>query len=275
MLVLVVLSLAVIQQARDYAQRMNCANNLRQIGLALHLYHDSYGSLPPGVFAADKNSPYGLRMTWNVLLLPYLDQLSLWKTSAAAYVTDPDPFHNPPHLGMNTVLGVYQCPADPRSGTTRVVSGTEVAYTSYLGVQGTDTFNQDGVLYCASQTRFADILDGTSTTVAAGERPSSPDGVLGWWYAAGSPSRDGTAQVVLGVREIDTIFVGCPVGPYEFSAGDPANICDAFHFWSGHRGGANFLFADGSVRFLAYSANSVLPALATRAGGEAIADQGY
>lgn len=62
----------------------------------------------------------------------------------------------------------------------------------------------------------------------------------------------------------------CPAGPYHFGPGRATNRCDVLHFWSLHIGGANFLFADGSVRFLSYSADDVLPALATRSGGEAV-----
>ena len=62
----------------------------------------------------------------------------------------------------------------------------------------------------------------------------------------------------------------CAVGPYEFGPGHINNMCDTFHFWSLHSGGANFAFADGSVQFLSYEAKSVLPALSTRAGGEVV-----
>ena len=74
--------------------------------------------------------------------------------------------------------------------------------------------------------------------------------------------------MVIGARERNTSAPRCGPGPYQFQPGDFKNQCDAFHFWSPHPGGANFAFADGSVHFLTYSADAILPALATRAGGE-------
>ena len=65
-------------------------------------------------------------------------------------------------------------------------------------------------------------------------------------------------------------YRACPPGPYTFVRGDLKNPCDTFHYWSLHPGGANFAFADGSVRFLSYSADAILPALSTRAGGESV-----
>jgi prepilin-type processing-associated H-X9-DG protein len=83
----------------------------------------------------------------------------------------------------------------------------------------------------------------------------------------------GSADVVLGVRERNVSQPGrCPAGPYRFEAGRLTEQCDLFHFWSPHSGGGNFLLADGSVRFLTYPAGAVLPALATRAGGETVDD---
>jgi prepilin-type processing-associated H-X9-DG protein len=76
--------------------------------------------------------------------------------------------------------------------------------------------------------------------------------------------------VILGVRERkipgNPYAKECPDGPYPFHDGSLTNQCDKFHFWSLHSGGANFVFGDGSVRFLPYSADAMLPALATRAG---------
>ncbi len=78
--------------------------------------------------------------------------------------------------------------------------------------------------------------------------------------------------MLMSVRETRTTsrMPECPYGPYHFQAGSSSNTCDVFHFWSVHSGGAHFAFCDGSVRFLAYFADAILPALATRAGGEAV-----
>ncbi len=150
--------------------------------------------------------------------------------------------------------------------------GLNVAFTDYLGVEGINQNRKDGVLFLDSTVRFADITDGTSNTLAVGERPPSTDGWYGWWYAGWGQNQDGSADMVLGVREknYSARAASCPIGPYEYGPGRPDNMCDTFHFWSHHPGGANFLFADGSVHFLPYSARAVMRALATRAGGEAV-----
>src|SRR5207249_1105130 len=84
--------------------------------------------------------------------------------------------------------------------------------------------------------------------------------------------KDGSAEMVLGVLERNFGRWGrlCPPGPFPYGPGRVTNQCDAFHFWSLHPGGANFLFADGSVQFLSYSAASIMAPLATRAGGESV-----
>ena len=83
-----------------------------------------------------------------------------------------------------------------------------------------------------------------------------------------------TAEMILGVREPNPLPIvsGSPCGPgnYPFRSSKFSDQCGMFHFWSPHPGGANFAFADGSVRFLRYEANDIMPALATRAGGEIV-----
>lgn len=145
--------------------------------------------------------------------------------------------------------------------------------TSYLGVLGRNGFRNDGALFADSKVTFADIRDGQSNTILIGERPPSSDFRIGWWYRGWGASKDGIGEMILGVRErnFSADYKACPPGPYSFVRGDLKNPCDTFHFWSLHPGGANFAFADGSVRFLSYSADAILPALSTCAGGESAA----
>lgn len=214
-------------------------------------------------------------ISWQARILPYVEQQTLWLQAEQAYQQDPSPFDNPPHGALATVLPLLTCGSDPRVRQVQTThQGLRVALTSYIGINGTDFTRRDGVLFADSHVPFSDITDGLSRTLMAGERPPSPDFWYGWWYAAVAQQGSGSPDVVLGVREVNqnaAYLWFCPGGPYHFGPGQMDNECDVMHFWSLHRGGSNFLFADGSVRFLTDSADSVLPALATRKGGE-IAD---
>ena len=207
---------------------------------------------------------------WNTRLLPFLEQDNLWAQTVEAYAREKWFLRNPPHVGLSIPMPIYSCPSDGRMRNGLQFGSMKVAFTSYLGVEGTDQFHKDGLFFLDSRTRFADITDGMSNTLMVGERPPSADGVLGWWYGGEGQSKDGSGDMVLGVRELNVSTYGtdCSAGPYEFGPGKVSNQCDAFHYWSLHSGGANFLFADGSVRFLSYSAEPVMTALATRAGQE-------
>src|SRR5579875_665036 len=266
------LLLPAVQQARMAAARISCTNNLKQIGLALYNYDGSAGSLPPGLTPPAKGEKFP-HMGWLTRLLPFIEQQPLWDLTLTAYEEQPSNPYRMPHLGIMYPLKLFSCPADGRADFPHSThQRLRVALTDYLGVLGTNYLLHDGVLYLGSHTRLTDITDGTSYTLMVGERPPSPDFWYGWWYAAAGQANTGSTDTVLGVRELRAPRApytgGCAPGPYHFVPGNLNNMCDVFHYWSLHSGGANFLFADGSVEFLSYAADNVLPALSTRAGGE-------
>lgn len=268
--VIISLTLPAVQRVRDASLRITCTNNLKQIGLALHNYHDVSYIFPPGMTGAGGKGTYSF-LGWQTRLLPFIEQDSLWRTVPGAYQKDPQPFDDPPHVGIDTVVLLYTCPSDPRLSQPQISRGYRVAFTSYLGVEGIDLGNTNGMLYKDSVVGFADVSDGTSNTLFVGERPPSTDLYYGWWYAGTGQNYTGSCDMILGVRErMAVLEPGCLPGPYDYAAGRLRNQCDQFHFWSLHFSGAHFLLVDGSVHFLSYDANSILPALATRAGGETV-----
>lgn len=265
--VLLGLLLPAIQRVRDASLRSYCQNNLRQIGLAVQQYHDTYRVFPPAVRTGDDPYPF---LTWQARLLPWLEQAALWGEAQRAFQTD-SRFWMPTHNSVRTTpLTIFICPADGRTIGNPSPGKRAAAFTHYLGVSGNKS--GDGLLYEDASLRLANVRDGTSQTLLAGERPPSADERFGWWYAGIGQNYDGTVDSHLSVRQRNQTFRApmCSKGPYQFKPGDADNLCDMFHFWSLHIGGASFLFADGSVRFLDYSADGILPALATRAGGEVV-----
>ena len=272
---LIGLTLPAVQKIRGAAQRSECSNNMRQVGLALSNYHSVYNSFPRGIGLSDldrEKMPYG---SWHVLLLPFIEQDAVWLQAVDAFATNPTAFMDLPHP-FTTVIQLYGCPADSRTkGVGLGRKGTPVSLTSYLGVSGVRTSRKDGIFFSDSHIGYADIVDGTSNTLMVGERPPSGDLWYGWWYAGAGSDGLGRGDMLLGVKDVaggafDPYVLGCPTKSSGFVNGSIDNLCDAFHFWSFHSGGANFLFADGSVRFMPYAANEIMPALATRAGGEAV-----
>jgi len=319
--VLIGLLLPAVQKVREAASRAKCTNNLKQMGLGLHNFHDVNLIFPPGLgamndrvsgltFAAFNKAtvPSNLRVrSWMSHLLPFMEQEALYKhlplnprdpTMSAQYgvpvYSDAD---NPAALP----LSVYNCPSDPRgttmyTGSTLLNSGfANAGTTSYAAVGGLDSWDKNewpnsfGILYWRSKTRITDVADGTSNTLLAGERPPDPEDAYGWWQSADSIGSDATGWRIGFDWEYDTVQYVANTGPSPwgrnyagpnqpvclypsfYQPGDVYNFCDFSHFYSMHTGGANFVFADGSVRFLPYSARPVMKALATRAFAE-IAD---
>ncbi|HEY8504568.1 MAG TPA: DUF1559 domain-containing protein [Gemmataceae bacterium] len=279
--ILIGLLLPAVQKVREAAARTRCISQLKQIGLALHGYHDDFGRFPPAHVISEAQSPSFGRppppderwfFAWSLRIAPYIEQGNVYRQVDWAAWPWWQYQQGAPADGEHTLNGVpvklYQCPSDTRSDLVAYFQGNRVALTGYLGVSGTDQFAFDGVLHVNSTVNIQGIRDGTSNTLLVGERPPSSDLVYGWWFAGSGPEpRFGTTDVVLGVNEKPQ-----PDSPPErFRPGalnDP-DLEHAWHFWSLHTGGGQFLMADGSARFFSYSSAELLRALATRAGGEA------
>jgi len=250
------------------------------------------------------------QLSWLTRLMPYMEQDNVWKITDATEnnttLGAPYPRYYPWSDGSNGNLypglgapePMWQCPADSRSISVQNQDGFAIQFTAYLGVNGIDhhASAQNGVKNINQQawgvfipiavttptqkapgTRIADITDGTSQTIMVGERPPSKNMEFGWGFAGWGASGNSDGDVILGVNELNDHSSGqadtdgCPTGPYTFTQGSLINPCDQFHFWSLHTSGANFLFGDASVKFMTYStANNVMQALSTRAGGEVV-----
>jgi prepilin-type N-terminal cleavage/methylation domain-containing protein/prepilin-type processing-associated H-X9-DG protein len=308
--ILIGLLLPAVQKVREAAARTQCLNNLKQMALACHSYHDVIKTFPPGtdLFSSDKgggNNPHQL-WSWQAFILPYVEQGAVFQAADAYAKNQPPKYYNPWFPPQNPAVGtsipIYICPSDSRNLlATQVTEEGDtflIGFTSYLGVAGItgDQQNREGIFfhhtvavlggYKSPPVRISAIKDGTSNTLMIGERPPSTDLVFGWWFAGAgySQSNPGNAgDNVLGVRETnyrqklidkDGHPVNPPCNPNKiyYQPGNVNDDCDQVHFWSLHSGGANWAMADASVRFIGYSADPLLPALATRAGGEVISN---
>lgn len=264
------LLLGAVQKVRQASAKVACQNNLRNLGLAAESYSGLQGHFPTGCSYEDGASPQP-HMTWMTRLLPQLGMEELWQQSLQAYQAESF-FEKRPHFPvLGKKLLVFLCPSDPDSREVHYI-GFDVGLTDYMGVNGTDFQKLDGVYFLDSRVGHSQILDGMANTLAVGERPPSLNKLFGWWYAGWGQEKTGSLDSHLGAREINKIpnDYDCSDFPYRFSRPNGRNPCDVFHFWSFHNDGAHFLFCDGSVRFLNYSSDRVLPLLATRAGGEAL-----
>jgi len=267
--ILLALLLPAVQAARGAARRTACQNQLRQIALAAHTHVDARGRLPAGTDADTTSTPY---RCWLVPILPFLEETATANLVAAEYRASPNPFDMATHPTFSRPIALFACPEDSRAGIAQPVPRYRMiaGLTSYLGSSGRDATLHDGVLYAGSATRFADVLDGVSKTLLAGERPPSTKFDLGWWYAGMGVGGDGALDHTVGTASTDRSPYGfCREATYPFQPGSLTDECSANHFWSLHPGGGgHFAFLDGAVRFFSYDAATVLVDLSTRAGGE-------
>ncbi len=276
--VLMGLLLSAVQKVRESAARASCQNQLKQLALGLTQYHNDHGRFPLG-WGQGRGSLPMYASGWGLHLLPYIEQSEILTRAIEDYQNQQKPWWTN-HGGLSTPIPTFQCPSDSRVERAQITKWHKitVAHTSYLGVSGTTNAGRDGVLVSLDPegflggVSFSSILDGTTNTIMLGERPPSVDLEYGWWYAGHGFDGFGGADMIMGVREILPRFGSntgsCPPGPYTFQSTTFLDPCGHFHYWSPHSNGANFAFADGSVKFLTYGMESLLPALSTRAGGE-------
>lgn len=249
------LLLAGVQKARASANQISCKNNLKQMGLALHGYHDRDGAFPPGyasMLGAD-GSDTGPGWGWAAHLLADLDQGNL----QSQIRFDLDIGHPANAAGRVNGLAVFRCRADARNDPfIPAGSSLSVAHANYAAVFGSNELGDDpgagnGMFFRNSRIRLADVTDGSSNTLAVGERGEVNSKAT--WTGA-----------VTGADEAPALILGDTGTTPNSSNGDEDD------FASQHVQGVNCLFADGSVRTIR---NSIAPvvwnALATRAGGEA------
>jgi prepilin-type N-terminal cleavage/methylation domain-containing protein/prepilin-type processing-associated H-X9-DG protein len=279
---LIGLLVPAVQKVRDTANRVRCANNLRQMGLACHNYHDTMGSLPPGYLATAAYPDTTPGWGWAAFLLPYIEQRS---------IHDQIDFNQPLASSpiCQIVIPLYLCPADlvpPQPFAITDATFTTIAWAapcSYAATVGQDASEVDaptgdGVFYRNSQTRFSDITDGLSNTVFLGDRAWSQ--TQGAW--AGAPNGAVTRAGILNAWPNATGPAQCLILAHNnwinISTDADGGLDD---FSSNHANGANILFGDGAVHFIhsiTVDGEQRLQwwAVGTRAGGEPTGDlDGY
>lgn len=265
--VLIALLLPAVQAAREAARRIDCSNRMKQIGLAVHNYHDVNRVFPAGTSSTDaatftsgwcsNGSSQTSRAPWTVSILPFMEQGNLYdQFSLDERFTSSS---NVPGVTVNDNLfrtsnDAYMCPSDPSSKPGN-------NYLSYMGVQGGGAsphcsnqsgqrvFYRNGVFIHNEQNKFADITDGTSNVFMVGESKyfltagGRSDGIVTSWASGTKEDAYGCPFTCAAAKEQINSISG--------SGGtrDTLNIMTRL-FGSFHPTGCQFLFADGSVHFV-------------------------
>ncbi len=276
---LIGLLLPAVQAARESARRSQCTNNLKQIGLALQAYHDATGALPPGYVSKfdSQGNDLGPGWGWAAQILPQLEQTPIYN------VIHFDTAIEDPTNGVRVAnIAVYLCPSDEVKSSWPAMSRDalgnpvalicEVAPSNYVGMYGSfePGVDGDGLFFRNSRVRLADITDGTSQTLAAGER-SHFLGVATWaGSVTGAVLFDDDGDDVGRAHPEDATGMVLGHAGEHATPGDPNS--DVNQFYSFHGQGANFLFADGHCSYIPISIDyTAYKAMSTRAGGEPVA----
>lgn len=255
--VLVGLLLPAVQSAREAARRMGCGNNMVQLGLAAHHYEFSAEHLPSGTINETgpiRDEPIGKHISWMVQVLPYLEQSALYRQFDLAQGV-----YAPGSAKARTArVATFLCPSQPYG--SEGMDSDAAAASSYAACYHDSEVpidsDNNGVFFRNSRIKFSDITDGSSNTIFFGEKVSEyPD--LGWASGTRATLRNGglfapnpkRKQVAPAASETDSLIAG--------------------GFSSLHVAGGNFVFGDGSMRFLSYSLDpKIFKNLCNREDGE-------
>ncbi len=283
--VLLGMLLPSVQKARAVAQRAQCMNNLKQIGLACHNFHCLKDRLPPGYTASgpyvDGNTDTSPGWAWGAYLLPYLEQEHLFGTIDFSRPVEAQE-------APKTVLNVFLCPADAvdpvpfsvsDSSSNEICQLAPCSYAATCGPDSSDVAGQTGagLFYRNSSVRMMDIWDGASQTLMIGERSFAQTNGTWTGVPAGAVTRAGSLNVWPTATGPAPTLVLAHTNWINGRTDADGGLDD---YSSNHDAGANFLFADGSVHFLA-NIRTLGPtwvdfqALGTRDGGEIISSLDY
>lgn len=272
--VLIALLLPAVQQAREAARRTQCKNHLKQLGLALHNYHDTFNVFPMGY-----HWPIGTG--WSYHLLPYLDQGPLYNTIPARSPTTLTTSiwrSGVYQTALGVSLPVFRCPSsnspEARDNIDGIARRVPCDYTACasglrttddaLSANGIGPENLDGAFFRISSTRMRDFLDGTSNTVALGEVVSESGHVDHWSIGSDDLGRNNTPNSDDASEFLGSLGV-------ELNLFNPTGLTDDIElsFKSRHTGGVHLMLMDGTVRFVSQHIDAaVRKSLGTRAGGE-------
>jgi prepilin-type N-terminal cleavage/methylation domain-containing protein/prepilin-type processing-associated H-X9-DG protein len=278
--ILIALLLPAVQAAREAARRLQCGNNFKQAGLALHNYHTVKGCFPPGMFGIDYNTKTPPRdayfyFSWSTYSLPYMEQGGLYDnidfSDRMSYFSSTTSGNRISNRSVGaTLLPCYLCPSDPQYGEFIGVTtplGPNCAPANMAGVSDSvywlltsdnytpkDFPTNDGIMGANECCTIANIKDGTSNTLLVGEVTGAGVGTYkGFFWSCWN-----LADTHNGINSIYSAPGGATATAYNF------RTCG---FSSFHPGGCNFLLADGSVQYISQNvAQNLLAAMTTRDG---------
>ncbi|MDX2037316.1 MAG: DUF1559 domain-containing protein [Isosphaeraceae bacterium] len=295
--VLIALLLPAVQAAREAARRAQCINNLKQIGIALHNYHDLNGSFPMGYAshwrrdqgdAGTAEDDLGPGWAWGSMILPQLEQSNVFNAINFS-LTVADAANSTANLLR---FNSYLCPSDtpPESVPVRDEHNTTtvslIATSNYIGVYGLGEVGEApgrgaGTFFRNSRIGLRDMTDGSSSTHIVGERSHNLSYATwtarspGGWLFKTSDIIGGADEFSVEPEEAFNMVIG-PIGEEDGPRTPNHPKAHVEDYWSRHPGGVNFLAGDGSVKFVKDTiSGDVYKALATRAGGEVISADAY